>query len=393
MSNVQENILNKLLLRSSSRIRIVFAWISLWMGIFLLLLSVNAWNNYRQILYGPAPENRLGKNFVTIQKKIQPSKQSGIKEFSADEIADLMRQPLIKDLGALMSATFPALISIDESIGFSTLVPLESAPARFVELDINNWHWEPGQFQVPMVMSADLLKQYNFVFAPSQGLPILSEQAIKSLNFKLEIGAEGETYLARIVGFSDQTGAILVPEAFLNYGNAQFGAGVNNAPVRLLLEVVDPSDPEFIKLINDKDYEADAAQLKWNKLRVLIQFMSGSLGLIAIALTGISILVFLLFVELVLTRSKNNITLLLQLGYSPKSIRRFIKKRFYPILWSTLGVAMFMVIVLQIGFRTVMQNSGMEIHCLPGWPVWILALAVLTISSYLTRRSILKNLK
>src|SRR5690606_14307192 len=119
------------------------------MGIFLLLLSVNAWNNYRQILYGPAPENRLGKNFVTIQKKIQPSKQSGIKEFSADEIADLMRQPLIKDLGALMSATFPALISIDESIGFSTLVPLESAPARFVELDINNWHWEPGQFQVP----------------------------------------------------------------------------------------------------------------------------------------------------------------------------------------------------------------------------------------------------
>jgi hypothetical protein len=383
-------ILKKLLLQHSGRYRFAFAWPSLWAGISLLLLSVTAWLNFREILHGKSSKDSLGSTFVTISKSVAPGNAARSQGFTPEEIQSLLQTPQVQDAGALTPATFPATISIGGSFGFSTLLPLEAVPGHFIDADTDDWRWEEGMLEVPIILSSELLNQYNYVFAPSQGLPLLTEDAVKALAFRLEIGAVREPYTVRIVGLSDRITSVLVPESFIRYGNTHHGSSREEQPSRLILKATDPSDQAFVQYLEARHYQVNAEQLRWNKLRAALQFISLAGGLFAIALTGISAMVFLLFIELTLVRAREDLQLLLQLGYSPGYLRRFVARRFVPLLLSAVFLAIAAVALAQVFFCSNMQQHGLETGRLPGWPVWALATVCLTLLLWLARRTIRK---
>ncbi len=383
-------ILKKLLLQHGGRYRMGFAWLSLWAGICLLLLSVTAWWNFRQILHGKSSKDSLGSTFITISKSVAPGSTTGVHEFTPEEIQSLLQTPQVQDAGALTPATFPATISIGGSLGFSTLLPLEAVPDRLIDAATGDWRWEEDMTEVPIILSSELLDQYNYVFAPSQGLPLLTEDAVKALTFRLEIGAVREPYTGRIAGLSDRITSVLVPESFIRYGNAHHGSGREEQPSRLILKTADPSDQAFVQYLEARHYQVNAEQLRWNKLRAAVHFISLAGGLFAVALTGISAMVFLLFIELTVVRAREDILLLLQLGYSPAFLRRFVAQRFVPLLLSAVFVAMAPVVLTQIFFRGYIQRQGIESGWLPGWPVWGLAAVCLILILWLARRTIRK---
>ncbi len=383
-------ILKKLLLQHSGKSRLVFAWLSLWTGICLLLLSVAAWWNLRLIMHGKSSKDSLGSTFITISKFVTPENVTGTHAFTTEEIQSLLQTPQVQDAGALTPATFPAAISIGGALGFSTLLPLESVPDRFIDAATGNWHWEEGMMEVPIILSSELLNQYNYVFAPSQGLPLLTEDAVKALTFRLEIGTMRESYIGRVAGLSDRITSVLVPESFIRYGNTRHGNDRKVRPSRLILKTADPSDQTFTQYLEARNYKVNAEQLRWNKLRAAVQFISLAMGMLAVALTGISALVFLMFIELTLTRAREAMQLLLQTGYSPAYLRRFVTQRFVPLLLSAVLTAVIPVMLIQVFFHSYMHRQGIETGWLPGWPVWAITATCLFLILWLVRCTIRK---
>ena len=389
------SLLKKLLLRHGGRSRLRVAWLTLCAGMTLLLLSLTAWWNFREITRGRGGRDSLGSTFLTISKQVTNENITQSHAFTDAEIADIAHAPQVADVGVLTPAAFSVYISMGGELGFSTLLPLEAAPDRFIDRKAGGWAWHEGMTQVPLILSSEFLNQYNFVFAPAQGLPQLSEEAIRALGFRMTVGRDAaqEVYTGRIAGFSDRITSVLVPESFIRYGNARYSGSGAVPPSRLILETKDPSDPAFVQYLEAHRYVTNTEQLRWHKLRVVVQVVSLATGVLSLMLISISTLVFVLFTELTLARARESIQLLLQIGYSPARLRRFLFRRFLPLLLSAAATAVLLTVAAQILFYRYVQGLQVKVSLLPSWPVWVVAaLSILVLAGQL-RRAVGKGLR
>lgn len=371
------SLLKKLLLQRGKSSRLWASLTALTVGTLLLFVAALIWWNFNELLHGRGSSDSLGSTFLTISKRVS-KERSGRPEttvFSPAEIQDLKSVSGVQDVGVLLSNDFPLAASLGTNSGmdFYTLMFLEAAPDNFLDKKPLNWQWQPGNIQVPLILSSEFLNLYNYGFALSQGLPQLSEETISQLPFQLIVGAPPrvQTYTGRIVGFSDRITSILVPESFIKYANEHYGAGGDKPPSRLVVKVKDPSATAFNDYLKAHDYATNAEQLRLNKLRSVVNVVAAATGVLALLLMGVSVLVFLLFIELTVARARDSIRLLLEIGYSPKKLIRFLSRQFMPLLAGVLIVALLLVCALQIVAAAGMKEGGLELSYVPGWPVWV----------------------
>jgi len=253
--------------------------------------------------------------------------------------------------------------------GFSTVMILESVPDRFMDKRPAEWTWQPGNRRLPVILSSSFLSLYNYAYAPSQGLPQLSEETIKALPFKLEVGEGGNErlYVAQVAGFSDRITSVLVPESFIAFEN---GAGNAEATSRLVVKVKDPSDAAFADFLAKHGYITNSELLRWSKLRAIVNVIALVVAVLALLLLGVSLLVFVLFVELTVARAKDSVQLLQQIGYSPSVLNTFLRSRFVPLLAGAMLLSLLLVFLMQFAASFYGQASGLHFSLIPGWPVW-----------------------
>ncbi len=388
----EKKLLRKLLLVQKGSLRLWSALLALCIGTTLLLSAVMIWWNFRELLEGKYDDDSLGSTFLTVSKRVTNENMGKpvTTLFTRTEIDALSAAPQVQELGVLTSNRFSVYATLNVSVGFSTQMFLESVPDRFIDKKPENWSWQPGMVHVPIILSSDFLNLYNYGFALSQGLPQLSESSIKSLAFDLKIGNQdhGETYSAQVVGFSDRISSVLVPESFLEYGNKNYANGIPQAPSRLIVRVKDPSDHAFIDYLNTRDYVTNTEQLRWNKLRTVVDSVVSSIGVLAIILMAIGTLVFVLFIELTIANARHSITLLLELGYSPTYIAKFMISRFVPLIIITVLVSMCLLLTIQVYASGWMSKMNLNIPLEPGWPVWIAFIASLVLLMFSVSRAI-----
>lgn len=394
----QSKLLRKLLLRHKSNNRLWASLIALCTGSTLLLLSVLIWWDFQQILNGSSDNDSLGSTFLTIGKNVTNEMMGKPQAslFKPREIDAVNSAPQVQDLGILISNRFPVYATLHAGgVGFSTEMFLESVPDRFIDKKPMGWNWEPGNMTVPIILSSDFLNLYNYGFALSQNLPQLSQSSIQALAFDLRIGKGGytESYTARIVGFSDRINSVLVPLSFVEYGNKTFASGIVFAPSRLIVKVKDPSDKAFIQFLDSRGYTTNAELLRWNKLRSVIDGVTSATGLLALLLMGIGTLVFILFIELTIAKASQSLSLLLQLGYSPRYLSLFMLRRFVPLIFAALGISALLAYLAQNIVAEKGKAMNLNLPAEPGWPVW----AVLGISGgvlfLFVSRAILRAMK
>ncbi len=394
----QKSLLRQLIFRRRNRGRLVMAWISLCAGTTLLLISLLIWWNFRELLYGNHNDDSLGKTFLTISKKIT-SENMGKPEttiFGDGEIDQLLSAPQVSDAGVLTSNRFPAYITLNSRLAFSSDVFLEAVPDRFIDERPEDWHWEEGSQQVPIIMSREFLNLYNYGFAISQGLPQLSEKSIQALAFDLNIGLPEvrQTYSAHVVGFSDRITSVLVPQSFMSYANQKFSIGGSHVrPSRVILSVKDPSSTEFVQFLEKRGYVANAEKLRWSKMRAVVDVVVLATGVLAIMLMAISILVFVMFIELTIAQASSSLTLLLQIGYEGRALRRFVRTHFLPLVFTSVALSVLITVVLQIALSTWAPKMSLKLPLLPGWPVWLGALVTAFIFSGQVSRSVKQAIK
>lgn len=390
--------MNKLLLRNARNGRLVSAWIALCTGCTLLLLSVMIWSAFRDLLSGKGSQDSLGSTFLTVSKQVSDASMAdkNSTQISAGDLEQIKKAPQIQDVGLLTPANFKVAASLGSGqMSFYTLLFLEAAPDRFMDQMPETWKWEEGDQTIPIILSRDFLNMYNYIFAPSQGLPLLSEQSVKALGFTLTMG-EGPSqvnYRAQVEGFSDRISSVLVPQSFIDYGNKRFAQGGTAKVSRVIVKVGDPSNKEFISFLEQHQYTTNSEQLRFSKMRSVVEVVSGATGVLAVLLIGIGALVFILFIELTMARAQAAVKLLLQLGYSPKALSSYLVRKYIPIMLSALLVALLIAAALQFAAAQKLAAIQLQISPIPGLFVWSAAALSALILGWQIRTAIRKALR
>ncbi len=373
------------------------AWLSLCAGTTLLLLSVMIWWNFQELLYGKNENDSLGNSFIILSKSVTNDNMGrpDLTVFSQSEIIALSNAPQVQDVGVLTSNRFPAYIALNANMDFSSEIFLEAVPDRFIDKKPLEWNWQQGNREIPIILSREFLNLYNYGFALSQGLPQLSQSSIQALAFDLVLGSPElrETYSARVVGFSDRITSVLVPQSFIEFANEKYGRNAAAFPSRLILNVKDPSNTHFVQFLESKNYATNAEQLRWNKVRAVVEVIASATGLLAILLMGISVLVFVLFIELTIARAQQSLSLLLQLGYDPGYLRKFMMQRFIPLMLAAIVVAVIFAAIAQWLASIFIVRMNLQLPALPGFPVWIAVFLSIVLLVLQIRISVIKAMK
>lgn len=390
-------ILKRLIFGNSNSGRLRAALAAVGTGMVLLLLSVTVWWNFDEILSGRRDDDSLGSTFLTVSKKVTDDNMGkpNATVFTDADITAIKQTTQVQDVGALVSNRFPVYAVMNRSVGFATELFLEAVQDDFMDKRPETWSWKEGDRFVPIIVSSEFLNLYNYGFALSQGLPQISESTIKSISFDLKVGGSlnGITYQAQVVGFSDRISSVLVPESFINYGNKLFAGTTHFPPSRLIVKVKDPSDRQFVQYLEERDYITNAEQLRWNKLRALVDTVAGALGVLSMLILGIGILVIVLFIELTITRAQQSIKLLYEIGYSPRYLSRFMLRQLYPRLIGMLVLVLLIAIAAQWAASYYGKLLKLSLAPLPGWPVW-LAMAACTVTLLLfVSKAVYKTVK
>jgi hypothetical protein len=367
------------------------------LGLFLLLVAVLLWWNFRCILDGKASDDSLGSTFLTVSRRVTNENMGKPAQtlFSSEDIEALRHAPQVEDVGIVRSLRPQAYMRLQlaPAMGFSTVMVLESVPDRFIDNRPADWGWRPGNRRLPVILSSSFLSLYNYAFAPSQGLPQLSEESIKVLPFTIEVGegAGEQSYVGHIAGFSDRITSVLAPESFIQYANAEAGGAEEIS--RLVIKVKDASAAEFAEFLSSHGYITNSELMRWSRLRGIVDVVALVVGTLALLLLGMSVLVFVLFIELSIARARPSVILLREIGYSPSMLKVVLVARFVPLLSIGVAVSTVMGMAVQLSASYWGNKAGLHLGGLPGWPFWVCVAIICALLFAQVRRAVGRALR
>lgn len=352
-----------------------FSYAGLAIGVLLLLCSVQMYININQLLKDKNPRKN-GFDFIAITKNITDQNMGNDNRFNDADLKELQSKPFIKDAAPLISNQFRAKVSAGDIIPFSTDLFLESLKNDFIDTVPPSFSWQPGQQEVPIIFSADFLEMYN-IFAPAQGLPQLSGTSAGMVTIFLECYGPGgiQKYKARIVALSDRINSVLVPEEFLKWANREYGNAPNPPAARIYLKTVDANNPELLDFLEQKNYRVNKDKTKFGRVKQVLQAVVTGLGGFAILVILLAMMLFSFYLQLMIARSKDNLQLLLTLGYSPGWLSKTVAKKWIPAYTIIIIVALCLTQLLQWLFQGIALNNRDELS--PLIHISVIALAAL----------------
>lgn len=370
-------------------------WLSyfgLCVGVVLLLASLQMYININQLLKDKNPK-RTGYDFISVTKTITNANMASDNRFTDADVKEIQSLPFVEGAAPLIANQFRVKASAGNIIPFSTDLFVESLNNAFIDTIPPNFTWKEGQADVPIIFSADFLEMYN-VFAPGQDLPQLSAETISSVNIILECyGPSGlQSYRGHIVALSDRINSVLVPEPFMKMANQKFG-GVTNVPAsRIYLKTKDANNPELLNFLTKKNYHINKDKTRFGRIKQILQaIVSGLAGFGALVIL-LAMVLFAFYLQLMIAKSKENLQLLLTLGYSPSWLSKTVAKKWIPVYIGIIGIAVIITSSLHFGFKYLLPGNGDALSSFIHWSVFVTAAALTVLSIFINYRLIRKLL-
>ncbi|MBC7423584.1 MAG: hypothetical protein H7334_09050 [Ferruginibacter sp.] len=368
------------------------SYIGLGVGVLLLLSSVQMYSNINQLIRDKNTRKN-GADFISITKTITNENMGKDNRFNEADIQDLKAQPFIEDAAPLKANAFKVTAGAGSLIPFSTDIFVEALNDKFIDTVPANFIWKEGDEMVPIIFSTDFLEMYN-VFAPSWDLPQMSEKTASSVSIFLRChGHNGEKqYRARIVGFSDRVNSILVPENFLGLQNKQLEGIENVTASRVFLKTTDANNPQLLSYLTQKDYHVNKDKTKFGRVKSVLQSIVSGLAGFGVLVILLAMVLFSFYLQLMVAKSKDNLQLLLTLGYSPKWLSRTVAKKWMPVYVTIIIVALLLTEILHWSFQHFVMPSREELSFFIDWSVLGIALGLLVLSIAVNYRLVKKLL-
>lgn len=360
-----------------SRWQLIVATAGFWIGLFITLLSIQFFLDIRQI----AKRSEDEKNYIIVNKTVNVANMfdKSISMFSEAQLDSLKQQPFVKDMGLFRTNTFNIYADVSEQMGLAFDLYMESVPNRFLDTIPANFEWDSTADFVPVMVASDFLRIYNFSLAMSQKyMPQLSPLTIQMIPIKIKISGNGSSRMvtAKVVGFTDRIPSVLVPEDFLLWANDKYGDGPSPQPTRVILEVDDPANEQIKAYLTAKSYDTNADDLRLGGMANTLQIVSGITGAIGGMFVFLSFAIFLMNFQLIISRAKEEIGILLDLGYRPSELANTLNKQFLIIL---VGCAVSVIAILAglvAAMHSLLNDYGFETGGTVSWIIPVTALGL-----------------
>lgn len=390
-------ILYKVFQNRQNNWQFIFAGVGFVIGLLIMLLAIQLYLQIDRWLN----ERKGDGQYLIISKKIGLGNTLFLSkaEFGRKEIDEISKQPFIAQVGEFTSNQFEVL-AYSKRLGFYTELFFESLPDSLLDIQPENWNWNEKSDILPVVLSKDMLDLYNFGYAlgKSQGLPQLSESTAKLLTITIRLrGAGGErTFNGRIVGFSERVPSIIVPPKFMRWANAKIGENKKKNPARLLLKIRNPNDTQLSEYLETKNYQVNQEKLQASKAGGVVQLLMSGVSLVGVLFIALSLVVFLMNFRVVLAEAKDEVRLLIQLGYTIQHLANFLI--FYFVIWlSLLLIFTYILLYFLINWVSkitiemgIASDAGMEttvVLCLIGIGLSVISINILSIFGLLRKVS------
>ncbi len=369
-------------------------YFGLGIGVLLLLVSMQMFVNIQQLLKENSPRKSGGYDFISISKTITNENMGKDNSFTNEDLLKLKEQPTIAGVAPLISNKFRVRATAGDIIPFSTDLFLESINDNFIDTVPPSFTWQPGQIVVPIIFSSDFLEMYN-VFSPAQGLPQLSAKTISSVNIILECsGPYGtQNFKGNIVALSDRINSLLVPQTFMNWSNWQFMRDTTVRASRVYIKAKDANDPKLINYLDQQDYHLNKDKVKFSRIKSILQNIVSALGVFGVLVIVLALMLFSFYLQLMIAKSKDNLRLLLTLGYSPKWLAESVAKTWLPVYLSIIAAALILTEILHLLFLQLSFVSRANLPWLLHWSVWLTAIVLFALTIFINLKLVKKELE
>lgn len=299
--------------------------------------------------------------------------------FTDSEIEELESQPFVSHVARFASSTFHARASVTVGgQGISTDLFFEGVPDRYIDVESDQWAWDPSNDFIPVIIPEDYLSLYNFGFAESQALPVISKGTVERVSFTVLLSGNGRqrSFRSRIVGFSGKINTILAPEEFIQWANREFGEAGHHAASRLLVELADASDERIPRFIEEHNYNIKQDELESSKMVFFFRMAMAFVLTVALIIIVLSVAFIIMSLNVIVQKNRELFVNLYHLGYTPRQMARF-----YRLTVSLITVAdMAVAVALAVGLRHLYVTRLSAVFQIDSssWPL-IAAALVLTL--------------
>ena len=295
-------------------------------GMVIVLLSIQFYQDVSPVF--TQGDSFMKKDFLIVSKKVSTlgSFVGKSTTFSKGEVEDIKSQSFTKEVGEFTSSQFKVSAGVSmENLGvnLSTAMFFESVPDRYVDVSSDDWHFEPGQEEIPIIIPRNYLNLYNFGFAQSRSLPQISEGLIHMVNLDIYISGAGrrDVYKGKIAGFSNRLNTILVPQSFMAWANMHYAdARTHKEPSRLIVEVNNPTDNRIAQFFRESGYEAEDDKLDAGKTTWFLKVIVGIVLSVGLLISALSFYILMLSIYLLLQKNTTKLENLLLIGYGPSRV-------------------------------------------------------------------------
>ncbi|MCU0436457.1 MAG: hypothetical protein MUC49_00980 [Raineya sp.] len=350
-------ILSKIFRSQKNKKQFLFAGIGFLLGFVLLVSSFYV---YLQIQKTFSNNTEL-PDYLIVSKQVTVLNVLGASTFSQEDLQDIQKQPFTDKMAAFRSGNFKVWAYGNDYLQFQTELFFESIQKEMLGKIPNNWDWEPTDKFVPVIIPKDFVDQYNFVYAPSQNLPLISESLLPTFpSLKARIYSnKGERNIElKIVGFEERIPSILVPEPFLDWANKEIGTSETKNPARIVIKAKNPASPELATYLKTKNLQVNTEKTLLSKIAGQVMEVLGIVGVLGVAFVLLSLVIISMSFKLILSESKDEIRLLMQLGYTHQMISGYLNKSFlrFMAFYGVLGIILIGVSIY--AFYGYMQSRG-----------------------------------
>lgn len=344
-------------------------------GMTIVLAALQA---YRDVLpVFNAPDSFMQGDYLVLSKRVGALQTLGLgsSDFTSAELDELKAQPFVRDAGAFTPADYRVKGTVGAGgVEFSTYLFFEAVPDRFLDVGTEQWMYEPGDREIPIIIPRNYLNLYNYGFARSQGLPQIPEGIFRRVSLGIDIAGNGRTerFRGRIVGLSNRLNTILVPESFIRWSNGQFGQGSEKQPSRVIVETDRAAGAAVSDYLARKGYEAEGDRRDDAKQARLLRLAAGGVGGVGLVFSAMSFYILMLSVFLLLQKNSGKMENLLLLGYAPARValpyqllafglNLCVLLAALPLLWLVRGWYLPELAVLQEGYSPA--GVGVTVLC------------------------------
>ena len=390
----------KKVLNNASFSSLLISGIGSVIGLSILLISLQIYFDINKVVNKDS--GLISNEYLVIKKHISDfnilSKKTS--SFSEQEILELKGMPFVNDLATFKHCSYQVMAEFASNSAsfprFSTLIFFESLPNNFIDININNWIWDKSSKNVPIILPTTYVDAYNFGIALSMKAPQVSKNLLKTVPFKIKIKGNNKTaiYNAQVIGFSDRINSVIVPENFLFYTNKIYGTNEKTKPTKLIIATSNAKNIAVRTFLEEHNYSTNSEQIKENKM---LTILSGGLYYqlsICLIIVLQSLLLFIFYSKILISKSEYEINVLLLLGYTHAYISKTLNRVFIKT-YIVIAIVSFILLFISKQIINYYVFNFMELNL--NWKVnsfviiigFLFIIGFILINSFLIKRKIL----